>query len=82
MNKEQKEWFEKGRVYEQKLAEQKAEEKYESIIICLLERAMGGEGVMSIADLDITLAKSRYVTFISRNIENLSTEITLKKEIK
>ena len=80
MTNEQKEWFEKGRVYEQEYARQLAEEKNESLVICLLERAMRGPGEMYVSDLDLMLAKKRFVYFISKDVENLGIKLRLVKE--
>lgn len=82
MNDHEKEIFEKGRQYEHLLDEQVAEQKYESVIICLLTRIFGEkEGTVAISDLELTLAKSRWVTFTRNNPAELSVEIKLVKEI-
>jgi len=82
MKEEQKEWFEKGRLYEEKLAERKAEEKYESLIICLLEQNFrGGEGETFVSDLDLSLAQRRYVSFMQEDKMNMGIKIKLIKEI-
>lgn len=81
MNPEQKEYFEKGRRYEEMVAEQKAEEKFESILICLLERCMKGEGEMFIPDTDLILAKKRYVVFTQKDVSSPSLLLKLVKEV-
>ncbi len=81
MEKKEQEWFEKGRAYEQLFAEKLAEEKAESMMICLLERAMGGAGEMVIPDLDLQIARQRYVVFSRPDKENMATKLKLVKEI-
>ena len=82
MTQEQKQWFEKGRLYEEQFAEAKAEEKYESLIICLLEQNFrGGEGETFVSDLDLSLAQRRYISFMKKDLANNGIKIKLVKEI-
>jgi len=82
MTKEQKEFFEKGRKYEEMIAEVKADEKYESLIICLLERITGGQnGTVFIPDLDMQLAKRRYVSDMTKSNKEMGLHVRLYKEV-
>lgn len=81
MKKEEKEWFEKGRAYEREFAKQAADERSESMMICLLERIMhGGPGEIRIPKLDIMLAKRRHVVFQTREDATDDVRILLKEE--
>lgn len=43
---------------------------------------MGGEGEMFIPDIDLQIAKVRYVVFTRKDPEKLGVKIKLVKEIK